>query len=93
MVQKNTAVANAVAVDVAVEVAARDGPEIAHNLRDGNDGGTEVEAMALVGYRGAAATCPVQPVDDGDAPALRAKAHRGGKSAKACADDEGLALG
>jgi hypothetical protein len=78
---------------VAVEVAATGGPEVAQDLRDGDDGRPKVEAVALVGDRRAAAACPVEPVDDSHAPALGTKAHRGGKPAKPRADDEGMALG
>jgi hypothetical protein len=78
---------------IAVKVAATGGPEVAQDLRDGDDGRAKVETVALVGDRGAAAAGTVQPVDDSDAPALGAKAHRGGKPAKPRADDEGLALG
>ena len=80
-------------VDVGVEVASAGGPEFLEDRRRCDDGGSEVEAVAAVFERRAAAAGAVQPVEHGHAIALGAEAHGGGKAAQPGADDDGVCAG
>ena len=76
-----------------MKVAATSGPEVAQDLRDGDDGGAKVEAVALIGDGGAAPARPIQPVDHRNAPTLRPKSHCRRKATQPRTNDDSLTLG
>ena len=73
-------------VDVLVEIAAAGRPEVAEELRDRDDGGTEVEAEAVAVDGAGAPAGHVEAIDHRDAVALGAEPHRCGQSPQPGAD-------